>query len=251
MIKGLEIFRKHFSAFTNQYVLIGGTACTVVMEEGGLQFRATKDLDIVLHVETLDHEFVATFWDFISKGRYRNRQQSTGKDVFYRFYSPETENFPMMLELFSRRPESINLKSDSHLTPIPTAESISSLSAILLDKDYYHFIHAGKQNIGGISVVDASHLIPLKARAWLDLKDSKQSGTNVDERDIRKHKNDVIRLYQLLTPTTRIIVPDTIRRDMEKFLKHLGNEPVNLKNLGLKQISIDELLHNLRQIYSL
>jgi hypothetical protein len=31
--------------------LIGGTACIVIMQEAGLDFRATKDLDIVLYVE--------------------------------------------------------------------------------------------------------------------------------------------------------------------------------------------------------
>jgi phosphohistidine phosphatase SixA len=29
---------------------MGGTAATLAMEEAGLEFRATKDLDIVLHI---------------------------------------------------------------------------------------------------------------------------------------------------------------------------------------------------------
>lgn len=49
MVKGLDIFRQHFAAVADQYVLIGGTAATLAMEEAGLDFRATKDLDIVLH----------------------------------------------------------------------------------------------------------------------------------------------------------------------------------------------------------
>jgi hypothetical protein len=40
MVKGLEIFKKHFNNHADQYVLIGGTACTVLMEEAGLEFRA-------------------------------------------------------------------------------------------------------------------------------------------------------------------------------------------------------------------
>jgi len=54
MVKGLEKFRQHFRSFPGQYVLIGGAACDLLMEEAGLEFRATKDLDIVLIVEALD-----------------------------------------------------------------------------------------------------------------------------------------------------------------------------------------------------
>lgn len=100
MVRGLEIFKKHFASFQDKYVLIGGTACTLVMEEAGIDFRATKDLDIVLCVETLNKEFVFAFKEFIKLGGYRNLQQSTGKEIFYRFSFPENKDFPAMLELF-------------------------------------------------------------------------------------------------------------------------------------------------------
>jgi glutathionyl-hydroquinone reductase len=89
MVKGIDQFRAHFENFNNRYVLIGGAACYLAMEEVGLEFRVTKDLDIVLCVEALDTEFVGQFWDFIKKGRYQNRQKSTGKKLLYRFYGPE------------------------------------------------------------------------------------------------------------------------------------------------------------------
>ncbi|NLV66427.1 MAG: hypothetical protein GXY14_02010, partial [Spirochaetes bacterium] len=46
MVKGIEIFEKHFAGQQGKYVLIGGTACDLAMDEAGLQFRATKDLDM-------------------------------------------------------------------------------------------------------------------------------------------------------------------------------------------------------------
>jgi len=156
-----------------------------------------------------------------------------------------------MLELFSRVPDFVKIGEGSHLTPIPTSEEAASLSAILLNEDYYNFTHKGKQVINGLSVVNASHLIPLKARAWLDLRDRKQSGDLIDERDIRKHKNDILRLYQLLTPVSRVEAPLTIKQDMVKFLDHLSHEPVELKKIGLKQIRFDDVLNNLHQIYDL
>lgn len=38
------------TGFEDQYVIIGGTACDLIMENEELPFRATKDIDIVLIV---------------------------------------------------------------------------------------------------------------------------------------------------------------------------------------------------------
>jgi predicted nucleic acid-binding protein len=38
----------HFEGHESQYVLIGGAACELLMDKVGLDFWATKDLDIVL-----------------------------------------------------------------------------------------------------------------------------------------------------------------------------------------------------------
>lgn len=56
-IRGLSRFRERFAAYAESYVLIGGAASLLVMEEAGLTFRATKDLDLVLCVEALDSRF--------------------------------------------------------------------------------------------------------------------------------------------------------------------------------------------------
>ncbi len=47
MVKGIEVFRKYFEEFSDQYVLIGGSACDISFRDSGLEFRATKDMDIV------------------------------------------------------------------------------------------------------------------------------------------------------------------------------------------------------------
>lgn len=57
MVKGLDVFQNWFADHVDQYVLIGGTAASLAMEDAGLDFRATKDLDIVLHVEALTPQF--------------------------------------------------------------------------------------------------------------------------------------------------------------------------------------------------
>lgn len=56
-INGLNKFREFFAQYENNYVLIGGTACAIIFDEIGEDFRATKDLDIVLIVENINDEF--------------------------------------------------------------------------------------------------------------------------------------------------------------------------------------------------
>ena len=137
MVRGLDIFKKSFVEYSDQYVLIGGVACSLAMAEAGIDFRATSDLDIVLIVEAQTDDFVKAFWDFIKSGEYNHKQKSTNKPQFYRFHSPRNNNFPKMLELFSRKPDLLDLQEETHLTPIPVDEALSSLSAILIDDEYY------------------------------------------------------------------------------------------------------------------
>jgi len=223
MVRGLDLFRRHFAGYADQYVLIGGTAATLAMEDASLEFRATKDLDIVLHVEALNAAFGRVFWAFVEEGRYEIQQASaTGKPVHYRFAKPADDRFPAILELFCRAADGITLTPGSHLTPIPLDEAVASLSAILLDDDYYAFILAGRKESNGLSCVGEDRLIPLKASAWLDLTERLARGEAVDTKDVRKHANDVIRLSQLLTPDTHIPLAMRIARDLERFLDALA-----------------------------
>jgi hypothetical protein len=253
MIRGLNRFKEHFKSHADSFTLIGGSACFLAMEEAGLNFRATRDLDIVLCIEALNDDFLKAFWLFIKEGGYKQKQKSTNKELFYRFFSPSDDNYPEMLELFSRKPEGLTLKNKSHhLTPIPTSEEISSLSAILLDNDYYNFIKSGIKKIDDLPVITANHLIPLKARAWIDLSNRHNSGTAIDKKNIKKHKNDIIRLYQLLSLETLVVLPESIKNDMRKFLDFLKQDSsLDLKSIGLKNTTLKSLLDNLYQIYDI
>ncbi len=252
MVRGLDLFKEYFKDFTNQYVLIGGAACTTVMEESGLDFRATKDLDIVLCVEALHTDFVQHFWGFIIKGGYKNRHKSTGRKLFYRFDDPEDASYPVMLELFSRTPDALSSSAGSHLTPIPVDEYVVSLSAILLDDDYYRFIHEGKRDIAGLSVVAPQYLIQLKARAWLDLTSRRSAGEHIDEKDIRKHRNDVFKLFRIIAQDDSVALPGSIGPDFRKFLDAMAQDSsLNLQALELRSTTVEEVLGALRKIYGI
>lgn len=253
MVKGLDVFQGWFAAYANQYVLIGGTAATLTMEEAGLAFRATKDLDIVLHVEALTPAFGAAFWKFVEAGGYEIRQASdTGKPIFYRFQKPTDDRYPVMVELFARAPDGLKPAEGSQLTPIPLDEAVSSLSAILLDEAYYAFIMAGRREVDGLPWVGEDRLIPLKAIAWLDLNARKEQGAKVDTKDVRKHLNDVLRLSQLLAPATRIPLDKTISDDMTRFLTAIGSDnSIDPKALQLGNVTIAELVARIAQAYEI
>ena len=252
MVRGLDVFRRHFADFTDRYVLIGGVAATLAMEEAGLDFRATKDLDLVLIVEALDARFGERFWQFVEEGGYEIREKGGGQPQFYRFQKPADPSYPVMLELFSRAPDGLQLHNGAQLTPIPVDEAVSSLSAILLDEQYYRFILAGRQTADEITWLNAEHLIALKASAWLDLSARQQAGEAVDSRNVRKHLNDVLRLSQLLSPELVIGLPEKVALQMNEFLQQLQANAPDLKSLGMERSStLPILIERLRKIYAL
>lgn len=233
MVKGLPIFQKWFKDLENQYVLIGGTAASITMTEAGLPFRGTKDLDIVLHMEVLTPEFGQKFWEFVQAGGYQRIEgNSERKPCLYRFQKPQDDEFPHMLELFSRVPYGLNFVPPGHLTPIPMDEQISSLSAILLDDEYYQFVLTGRKSKYGMpSWVGEDRLIPLKAVAWMEMNERVQKGEKIDSKKINKHLSDVVQLSALLQPGQVIELPEKIKMDLDIFVTAVAklNTPEYLK----------------------
>ena len=248
MVKGIEIFQEYFKEYTDQYVLIGGAACSVSFEEQEINFgRTTKDLDIVLIVEARTKEFGEQFWKFIRDGRYRIRAKSNGEPQFYRFDKPEDERFPKMIELFSRT--NYMLQEKNGLTPIHIDDSVSSLSAILLNDAYYRALLDGREIMMGISVLKPEWIIPFKAKAWMDLTDRKAAGEHVDSKNIKKHKNDVFRLTELIDPTAKVVAPQGVYADIQEFVQRMKNENVDIKQLGLVGRTKEKILEELKVMY--
>jgi hypothetical protein len=234
MFKGLSIFRQHFVGLEGQYILIGGAACDMLMSRVAYPFRATRDMDIVLCVEALTPEFGRRFWDFIRQGGYQAQERADGTRRFYRFRRPTSSGYPDMLELFSKRPDAFMDTPLEHLTPIPLPDAVSSLSAILLDDDYYSLMLANRVVQEGVSLLSPEALIVLKAKAWMDLLERRAYGEHVDSRDVKKHRNDVLRLCALLVPGHRIELPGMVAHDMKEFLHRLAISGGELRQLGLR-----------------
>lgn len=64
MVIGFKSFQEWFQGYEQQYAIIGGTACDLLMSDEGLDFRATKDIDLVLIIEAVTPEFGKHFGVF-------------------------------------------------------------------------------------------------------------------------------------------------------------------------------------------
>ena len=246
MVAGIDSFRDKFRGFEDCYTVIGGAACDILMSEADIDFRLTKDIDMILILEDKKEEFAKTFWEYIKEGKYKCGWKNSDKMHFYRFIEP-IDGYPVMIELFSRKP-GYNLEVEEGIIPIHIDDDTSSLSAILLNDDFYDFMLKGRRVVDGISVLGADYIIPFKMYAWVDLKRRKSKGEHVNERDYKKHKNDVFRLLQIVDPEVNIETEGLVRESIEAFLTEVISEPVRTEQLGL-QISMEDTLEILRSKY--
>lgn len=249
MVTGFESFRTHFKGYENCYTIIGGTACDILMSEAALDFRATRDIDMILLIENRFEEFASIFWSYVKAGGYKCGWRNSDIPHFYRFTEPQTPNYPKMIELFSKRPDFQMEHPEIHLTPLPVSEDISSLSAIMLNDDYYSLMLTGRRTVDGISVLGAEYLIAFKAKAWLDLTERKAKGEHVNEKDLKKHKNDVFRLFAIVDPQIKIEVSQVVAEDMRNFTAAMEKELIDLRALGIADITVPEILASFRTMF--
>ena len=252
-LEGLDAFREHFGAFTNEYVVIGGAACSILMSAESLEFRSTKDIDMILILEAEKHaDFGKAFWDFIKRGGYVCGERKRDKTCFYRFTEPQG-SYPVQIELLSRSPEPLTIPEGIRRVHID--DDVSSLSAIILDEKYYRLLENGCEIKDGIRVLKVEYLILFKMFARMNLKAAKEryreSGNKsdfVNDKDYKKHKNDVFRLLQIVPPDLRLDLPEKIRNDVKQFLDHVSEEPPDLKALGIS-MEVNEAMEMLRNVY--
>ena len=224
MVRGFDIFKKYFEAYSDNYVIIGGTACDILIEDAGFTPRATKDIDIILIVEALSADFVKQFWQFVHEGNYERKEKSDDNRKYYRFIKPEKMDFPFQLELFARNPDLLDLDDGTHTTPIPVEDDLTSLSAILLDDAYYHYLIKHSELDNGIRLANNEALICLKAKAFLDISHRIAKGSTEDKKHIRKHKGDIFRLAVMLTAEDIFTLPEAIKIDMQAFANAIAED---------------------------
>ncbi len=229
MVGGLDIFRERFSQFSDNFVIIGGTACDEILSGTEMRPRATMDIDIVVIVENMTSEFARAFWAFIAEGGYRlgvrKDKDEAPKYVLYSFDHGKV-GFPVKVELLSRHNEIFT--SAAHTEPLPIDGEVSSLSTIILDEPYYNLTVQNSFVSASLRYAAPLALMALKARAYLNLIADREAGKKINTKDILKHRNDVLKLTATLTGTDRAIVDaeiaDTIRAFAEGLLQSLPNQ---------------------------
>jgi hypothetical protein len=254
MVKGLNKFREYFKDYAGNYVIIGGTACDMILGDAGLTARATKDIDIILVVEALTPEFVKQFWEFVKAGRYERAEESLGERKHYRFSKPAEEDFPSQVELFSKMPDILTLDLGVRLTPIPVDDDLSSLSAVLMNEDYYNFTINNTAQYEDLRRAEPVALICLKAFAYVNMIVQMEKGERIDEKNIRKHRSDVFRLMLLLLGDTGHEIPAVIRADLKRFVQVIGNDLPDKKffrDVGAGNIDPTELYSGFKKNFGL
>lgn len=250
-IAGLDVFRDYMAGLEGSYAVIGGTACDILLSDAGLPFRATRDLDTVLVADGHFKETARAIWALVHDGGYRCGWGQGEHTCFYRFTEPGVADYPKMIELFCGGTELPAHEEGIEAVPLHFDDEVSSLSAILLNDDYYQLLLEGVCTIDGVSILDAAHLIPFKTRAYLDLEERRMIEHDVDAHKVRKHKNDVFRLAQLLTGFESVNLSNSIASDMEQFVLKCLENPVNVKQIGVQGASFQDLIEVLTGAYKI
>lgn len=227
MVKGLDKFKEAFANFTDNYVIIGGTACDIVLQNTNMHPRATDDIDMILVVENITPEFASALWNFIIQGDYHNKERKRGEGEepvpeLYRFENPK-EGYPIKIELLSRHSDLLGNPSGFRLEPLPLGEEVSSLSAIILDNDYYDLTIQNSLVEENLRVASPVALICLKAKAYLNLLADRKEGKHVNSKDIRKHRTDVLKLIATASIPEPIIVPAPVLETIQRYADDIMN----------------------------
>ena len=238
-MEGLVKFREAFAEYSENYVVIGGAACDITMTNTVVRPRATHDIDMIVIVENMTEAFANRFWQFVREAGYRpeKRKQEAGEPPRYEMYRflDGKDGYPEMIE------------------PIPTDEDVSSLSAIIMDDDYYHFTIAHSQLTDGIRHANSAALIALKARAYLNLMADKRDGKHVNTKDIKKHRSDILKNVVIMTEDN-IEAPASIVACIREFVASIRAdwstlaEPLS-KSLGQDEAFVTGLLDQLDELF--
>lgn len=223
MVNGLEIFRQYFHDNRNDYILIGGVACDLILNSIERDFRPTMDFDIVIVSENLKSGFGQRLKDFIRDGGYIvQSRKSANKPTFFRFVNPQNGDFPSQLELASNKPAD---DWASHFAPLDIGDAKSSLSAILFEPEYYNFILNNAVDIDGITTISLEGLIPLKALAYLELSKI-EAPTEKNIIALKKHGDDILMLAEILS-TEHFDLPLTITNNLRSAVAILSEHASN------------------------
>jgi uncharacterized protein with ParB-like and HNH nuclease domain len=143
-----------------------------------------------------------------------------------------------MIELLSRHPDVMGEPKDYIIEPLPIGNDVSSLSAIIMDDNFYHFTIEHSIVTDGVRHADSAALIALKTRAYLNLLQDKANGKHVNTKDIKKHRSDVLKNVVIM-PTDELPAPEPIVSCIKEFVESISNDLDVIASLA-KSLNQDE-----------
>lgn len=256
-MEGLAKFREAFAEFSDNYVIIGGSACDIVMSGTVVRPRATHDLDIIVIVENMTAAFGDRFWEFVREAGYRPEKRKCEDGGFpkyelYRFIGGR-EGYPEMIELLSRHQNVLGEPTGFVIEPLPIGNDVSSLSAIIMDDVFYQFTISHSRLTDGVRHADPVALIALKTKAYLNLCADRQAGRHVNSKDIRKHRSDVLKNVVIMEDEL-IEAPASIVGCIHDFVTSIRNDWGSISeplaaSLGRDEDFVSELLNRLCDLF--
>ena len=246
--KGMDHFRDFFQDFKDSYVIIGGSAAAILLEDEGLEFRATVDIDVVLLANS-SKELNKKFAEYVRAGAYQTKEASEGTPRYYRFSKPGSEDFPEIIEIFAGNEAKLELREGQYIIPVQN-DDVAKISAILLDDEYFEILKAtSKQSSDGFSIINSIGMICMKARAFREL-----SARNDEVKKIKKHRNDIVRMVQILKKTDSYPLTGTPLLDLLMVREHIRTK---LSDKEIKQIignaslNLEDVLSALERVFNL
>ena len=216
--RGLSHFQQYCKDLEDMYVVVGGFATVLLLDEGlgDGHGKATHDIDLVL-LTTSSVEMSQRIKQYVQEGKYEIQKGDKDQYHYYRFVKPETEGFAKEIELFASNENDLNLDDNQRIIPIDPEEGLYSLSAIMLDPEYFEMI---KNNVSMSAIAPCTNTqatIMLKMSAFFDLRAR-------NDNKWKKHRQDILKLSLLLTGEERVQMTGKMMEHFESFITHLEQE---------------------------
>lgn len=215
---GLSHFQEFCKDLDEHYVVVGGFA-TIMLLDSQLEGhgKATYDIDLVL-LTTSSNEISERIKQYVTEGKYDIQKGKKDQYQYYRFVNPKIQNFAKEIELFASNENDLELDEGQRIIPIDPEEGLYSLSAIMLDHEYFEMIKRNVDNTIGVApCTNTQATIMLKMSAFYDLQER-------GDKKWKKHRRDILKLTLLLTGEERIEMIGRMNKDFESFITHLEEE---------------------------
>lgn len=241
---GLSHFENYFKDYRDHYVVVGGFATLMLLDkqlEG--HGKATYDIDLVLLTNS-SVTMSRRIKSYIKEGDYTVQKGEKDLFIYYRFFEPKVDEFAKEIELFAVNEQKFELDENQRIIPIDPEEGLYSLSAIMLDGEYFEMIKSNIDDSNQVPCTNTIATIKLKISAFYDLK------KRGDDK-WKKHRRDIIKLALILTGEERIELKGRMVEDVRLFMEHMDelNDKIIKQITGMKGISQSDIVEVLMEVF--